>query len=172
MWISFPVVEASWNMTAHARKPDFVFRRTGRINLNRPGGGGRRQFSRLLAAEMCPTSGSNVGYTMFRCSVKSTGYLRHSPVSTSLPLSCVTMCHHISIESNTNAMIPKVAWAKSFLSSTQDITRTIRRRKQFYCKIRLFSTTTTKKLYVKRITSQTIKFDFKICASNVLYLSF
>jgi len=31
-------------------------------------------------------SGSNAGYTIFRGSVKSTGYPFHSPVSTSLPL--------------------------------------------------------------------------------------
>jgi len=31
---------------AHAQKPDFVFLRNGRVNLNRRG----RQFSRLLAA--------------------------------------------------------------------------------------------------------------------------
>ena len=42
-------------------------------------------------------SGSNAGYTMFRGSVKSTGYPIHSPVSPSLPLSCVTVWHHISI---------------------------------------------------------------------------
>ena len=41
-------------------------------------------------------SGSNAGYTMFRGSVKRTGYPLHSPVSTSLPLPCVTVCHHIS----------------------------------------------------------------------------
>ena len=41
-------------------------------------------------------SGSNAGYTMFRGSVKSTGYQLHSPVSPSLPLPCVTVCHHIS----------------------------------------------------------------------------
>ena len=41
-------------------------------------------------------SGSNAGYTMFRGSVKGTGYPLHSPVSPSLPLPCVTMCHHIS----------------------------------------------------------------------------
>jgi len=41
-------------------------------------------------------SGSNAGYTMFRGSVKSTGYPLHSPVSPSLPLQCVTVCHHIS----------------------------------------------------------------------------
>ena len=34
---------------AHAHKPDFVFRRNGRVRLNRR----RRQFSRLLAAEVC-----------------------------------------------------------------------------------------------------------------------
>jgi len=32
---------------------------------------------------------------MFRSIVKSTGYPLHSPVSPSLPLPCVTVCHHI-----------------------------------------------------------------------------
>jgi len=41
-------------------------------------------------------SGSNAGYTMFRGSVKSTGYPLHSPVSPSLPIPCFTVCHHIS----------------------------------------------------------------------------
>ena len=41
-------------------------------------------------------SGSNAGYTMFRGSVQSTGYPLHSPVSPSLLLPCVTVCHHIS----------------------------------------------------------------------------
>jgi len=41
-------------------------------------------------------SGSNAGYTMFRGSVKGTGYPLHSPVSPSFPLPCVTVCHHIS----------------------------------------------------------------------------
>jgi hypothetical protein len=37
-------------------------------------------------------NGSNAGYTMFRGRVKSTGYLlHHSPVSPSLPLSCLTV---------------------------------------------------------------------------------
>jgi len=77
---------------ANAQKPDFVFRRNGRVHLNRWG----RQFSRLLAAEVCAFSGSNAGYTMFRSSVKSTVYPLHSPVSPSLPLPYVTVCHHIS----------------------------------------------------------------------------
>ena len=39
-------------MTAHAQKPDFVFRRNGRVQLNRQG----RQFSLLLAAEVCASA--------------------------------------------------------------------------------------------------------------------
>jgi len=41
-------------------------------------------------------SGSNAGHTMFRGSVKGTGYPLHSPVSPPLPLPCVIVCHHIS----------------------------------------------------------------------------
>ena len=41
-------------------------------------------------------SGCNAGYTMFRGSVKSTGYPLHSPVFLPLPIPCVTVCHHIS----------------------------------------------------------------------------
>jgi len=37
---------------AHAQKPDFVFRRNGPVYLNRRG----RQFSRLLAAEVCASA--------------------------------------------------------------------------------------------------------------------
>jgi hypothetical protein len=41
-----------WNVMAHAQKPDFVFQREGRVYLNRRG----RQFSRLLAAEVCTSA--------------------------------------------------------------------------------------------------------------------
>ena len=37
---------------AHAQKPDFVFRRNGRVHLIRQG----RQFVRLLAAEVCASA--------------------------------------------------------------------------------------------------------------------
>jgi hypothetical protein len=37
---------------AHAQKPGFVFRRKGRVHLNRRG----RQFSRLLTAEVCASA--------------------------------------------------------------------------------------------------------------------
>jgi hypothetical protein len=44
-----PSLDCVWNVMAHMQKPDFVFRQNGRVHLNRRG----RQFSRLLAAEVC-----------------------------------------------------------------------------------------------------------------------
>ena len=77
------------------QKPDFVFRRNGRFNLNRPGGGG--QYSRLLAARGVRISGSNVGYIVFRGSVKGTGYPLHSPVS---PFTSTPVCHRVPLHFN------------------------------------------------------------------------
>ena len=65
---------------AHAQIPDFVFRRNGRVHLNRRG----RHFSRLLAAEVCASAVVMLDTPL------------HSPVSSSLSLPCVTVCHHIS----------------------------------------------------------------------------
>jgi hypothetical protein len=45
-------VDCVWNMMTHAQKPDYVFRRNGRVHLNRWG----RQFSRLPAAEVCASA--------------------------------------------------------------------------------------------------------------------
>jgi len=45
-------VYCAWNVMAHMQKPDFVFRRNGRVHFNRCG----RQFSRLLAAEVCASA--------------------------------------------------------------------------------------------------------------------
>jgi hypothetical protein len=45
-------LDCVWNVMAHAQKPDFVFRRNGRVHLNRRG----RQFSPLLAAEVCASA--------------------------------------------------------------------------------------------------------------------
>ena len=80
---------------AHAQKPDFVFRRNGRVHLNRQGVSVQ---STTGSRVMCTSSsnGSNAGYTMFRGSAKSTGYPLHLPASPSLPFPCVTVCHHIS----------------------------------------------------------------------------
>jgi len=44
--------KTAFEMWWHAQKPDFVFRRNGRVHLNRRG----RQFSRLLPAEMCASA--------------------------------------------------------------------------------------------------------------------
>jgi hypothetical protein len=85
-------VECVWNMMAHAQKPDFVFRLNGRVHLNRLGASVRS----TAGSRGVRISGSNTGYTMFRDSVKSTGYTLHSPVSLSLTLPCVTVCHLFS----------------------------------------------------------------------------
>jgi hypothetical protein len=45
-------VDCVWNVMAHAQKTDIFFRRNGRVHLNRRG----RQFSRLLAAEVCASA--------------------------------------------------------------------------------------------------------------------
>jgi hypothetical protein len=47
-----PFIDCVWNVMVHSRKPDFVFRRNGRVHLNRRG----RQFCRLLAAEVCASA--------------------------------------------------------------------------------------------------------------------
>ena len=86
------LLDCVWNVMAHAQKPDFVFRRNGRVNLNRGGA----SVQSTTSSRGVRISRSNAGYTMFRGSVKSTGYRLHSPVSPSLPLPCVTVCHHIS----------------------------------------------------------------------------
>jgi len=46
------MVDCVWNVMAHVQKPDFVFRRNGRVHLNRRW----HQFSRLLAAEVCTSA--------------------------------------------------------------------------------------------------------------------
>jgi hypothetical protein len=86
------MLEASWNMMAHEQKPDFIFRRNGRVHLNWRGA----SVQSTTGSRGVRISGSNAGYTMFRGSVKGTGYPLHSLVSPSLPHPCVTVYHHIS----------------------------------------------------------------------------
>ena len=91
------LVEHVWNVMAHAQKPDLVFQRNGRVHLNRQG----HQFSRLLAAEVCASAVIMVVMLDTPCSeaeCKTAGYPLHSPVSPSLPLPCVTVCHQVSTE--------------------------------------------------------------------------
>jgi len=81
-------VEASWNVMAHAQKPDFVFRRKERVHLNRRGA---TVQSTTGNRGVC-ISGSNAGYTTFWGSVKSTGCPLHSPVS---PFTSSPVRHHV-----------------------------------------------------------------------------
>ena len=53
------LIDCVWSAMAHAQKPDFVFRRNGRVHLHREG----RQFSRLLAAEVCASAVVMLGTT-------------------------------------------------------------------------------------------------------------
>ena len=83
-------VEQKRNLMAQAQKPDLVFQRNGRVHLYRRG----CQFSRLLAAEVC----ASVVVMLDRpCPIQCTtaGYPLHSPLSPSLLLPCVSVCHHI-----------------------------------------------------------------------------
>jgi hypothetical protein len=77
---------------AHAQKPDFVFRRNGRVHLNRQGA----SVQSTTGSQGVCISGNNAGYTMFWGSVTGTGYPLHSPVSPSIPFPCITVCHHVS----------------------------------------------------------------------------
>ena len=53
MYCGSVYVEASRNVMAHAQKPDFVFRAKRTSPFKSAGG---RQFSRLLAAELCASA--------------------------------------------------------------------------------------------------------------------
>ena len=79
--------EGSWNVMAHAQKPDFVFRRNGRLHLNRR----RATVQSTTGSRGVRISGSNAGYAIFRGSAKGTGYPLHSAVPLSLP-PCASLC--------------------------------------------------------------------------------
>ena len=64
---------------ARAQKPDFVFRRNGRVSAG-------ASVQSTTGSRGVRISGSNAGYTTFQGSVKGTGYPLRSPVSPSLPL--------------------------------------------------------------------------------------
>ena len=54
-----------------------------------------RQFCRLLAAEVCASAVVMLDTPSSEV-VKGPGYPLHSPLSPSLPLPCVAVCHHVS----------------------------------------------------------------------------
>jgi len=85
-------VNCVWKVMAHTQKPDFVFRRNGRVHLNRQG----RQFSRILAAEVCASAVVILDISCYEVvrRVLATHSILQFPHS--LPLSCVTVYHHVS----------------------------------------------------------------------------
>jgi hypothetical protein len=100
-------VDCVWNVMAHAQKPDFVFRQSGWVHLNRWG----RQFSRLLAGKLY-TSACRV--CIARASLCSAVTWRllvtHSILLFALHYTnpCVTVCHHISnAVYKTNGRVPQ-----------------------------------------------------------------
>ena len=80
---------------AHAQTPDFVFREK-RASSFKSAWSLVQSITGSRRVRISGSNGSNVGYTMFRGGVTGTGYPLHSPVSPSLPLPCVTVCHHVS----------------------------------------------------------------------------
>jgi len=90
---------------AHAQKPDFVFRRNGRVHFNLPWGA---SVQSTTGSRCVRISGSNPGYTTFRGSVKSTGYPLHSPVSPSLPLPASPCAITFQLDSNTPPALPQI----------------------------------------------------------------
>jgi len=84
---------------AHTEKSDFVFRRNGRVHLNQRGASVQSNTS----SRGVRISSSIAGYTMFRGSVKGTGYPLHSPVSPSLPLPASLCAITFQLDSTTTA---------------------------------------------------------------------
>ena len=97
---------------AHARKPDFLFS-TKRTS---PFKSARASVQSTTGSRGVRISGSNAGYTKFRGSVRSTGYPLHSPVSPSLTLLCVTVCHHISAGVYLHCFVPVIIFATTLRS--------------------------------------------------------
>jgi len=85
---------------AHAQKPDFVFRRNGGVHLNRRG----RQFSRLLAAEVCASA--LVMMDTPRSEVVSEYWL-HTPFAI-FPFTSPTLGHRVP--SGFKRTLPQVPW--------------------------------------------------------------
>jgi len=103
------IVDYVWNVMAHAHKPDFVFRRNGRVHLNRRWA----SVQSTIGSRGVRISGSNAGYTMFRGSVKGTGYPIHSPVSPSLPTRASPCATTFQLEYTTDQNYPVTILRKS-----------------------------------------------------------
>jgi hypothetical protein len=100
------VVDRVWNVMAHAQKPDFVFQRNERVHLNRRGA----SVQSATVSRGVRISGSNAGYTMFRGSVKSTGYPLHSPVSLHFPSSASPCAITFQLDSTVRHVAWRMFW--------------------------------------------------------------
>jgi len=90
------VADCILTVIAHAQKPDLHFRPNGRFHLNWRGA----SVQSNTGSRGVRISGSNAGYTVFRGSVKGTGYPRHSSVSPSLPLPASPCAIAFQLDSN------------------------------------------------------------------------
>ena len=81
------VVDCIWNMMSHTQKPYFVFRQNGWVHLNRRG----RQFSRLLAAEVCTSA-----LVMLHAARSEVVWEYWLPTPfASFPFTSPPVCHHV-----------------------------------------------------------------------------
>jgi len=137
--IQYVHVVCVWNVMAHTQKPDFIFQRNGRVHLNRLG----TSVQSTTGSRGVRISCSNAEYTMFRGSVKGTGYPLYSPVSPSLLLPCVTVCHHISTGfyshgvPNLNTLLYQSFWVKHVVSTSFRLS-TVTSLRTFYCRNMLY----------------------------------
>ena len=86
-------------MSWHRRRNQISsFGANGRVHLNRRGA----SVQSTTGSRGVRISGSNAGYTMFRGSVKSTGYTLHSPVS---PLTSPPVRHRVPSHFNWSLLL-------------------------------------------------------------------
>ena len=115
---------------AHAQKPDLVSQRNGRVHLNRR----RESVQSTAGSRGVRISGQTMDRPCSEAQCKSSGYTLQSPISPSLPLPRVTVCHHVSNGLYTsllsfvrfwrNSTPPSPSWARAssfriFLIHTQ-----------------------------------------------------
>jgi hypothetical protein len=108
---------------AHAQKPDFIFRRNGRVHLNRRGS----QFSRLLATEVCASA---VVIVDTPCSevvwwVLATHSIRQFPLH--FPSRASPCAITFRLDSTSTSPCAFYKWQGDNLSYTQSMTKTVRR---------------------------------------------
>jgi len=109
-------VDCVWNVKAHAQKPDFVFRRKGRVHLNRQG----RQFSRLLAAEVCASAvvmlDTPSSVVVWR--VLATHSIRQFPLTSS------RMCHRVPSRFNSTLTVFLISFVSITIKEATQIQNT------------------------------------------------